>query len=58
VEKSGGPKLAAVAFFSTTVYIASEKGKNVAFENNINQGNLFHEVDEQTGEVKEMRRSV
>ena len=58
VSISSGQKLAAVAPFPVTVYIAKVKGRQVAFENNINQGSIFQEVDEETGEVKERLRVV
>ena len=54
VEIGGSPKLAAVAPFPLTVYIGKHGGKLLAFEGNVNQGDLFGpEVDRETGEVKE-----
>jgi len=53
VEISCAPKLAGVAPYPSTLYIGKSGGRNVIFEHNINQADMFRDVDLETGELKE-----
>lgn len=53
VEISCTPKLSAVAPYPATLYLGRNAGKNVVYEHNVNQADLFGEVDRETGELKE-----